>query len=36
MINKDGKIMICGDYEGDLKAIIDSLNSLRWSLRFGR
>ena len=31
MINKDGRIMICGDYEGDLKAIVDSLNSLRWS-----
>jgi hypothetical protein len=33
MSNKDGRIMISGDYEGDLKAIVDSLNSLRWSFR---
>ena len=25
-----GKIMVFGDYEGDLKAIADNLNSLQW------
>ena len=31
MIDDFGKIMVFGDYEGDLKAIVDKLNSLRWS-----
>jgi len=26
-----GKIIVCGDYEGDLKAIVDVLNSLLWN-----
>ena len=25
-----GKVIVCGDYEGDLKAIVDNLNSLEW------
>ena len=31
MTDNFGKIMVVGDYEGDLKAIVDKLNSLRWS-----
>ena len=31
MVDNFGKIMVCGDYEGNLKAIVDKLNSLRWS-----
>jgi hypothetical protein len=31
MTDNFGKIMVFGDYEGDLKAIVDKLNSLRWS-----
>jgi hypothetical protein len=27
-----GKIMVFGDYEGDLKAIVDNLNSLQWGI----
>jgi hypothetical protein len=30
-----GKIIVCGDYEGDLKAIVDSLNSLEWTAPAG-
>jgi len=26
-----GKLIVCGDYEGDLKAIVDVLNSLLWT-----
>jgi hypothetical protein len=32
MTDNFGTIMVVGDYEGDLKAIVDKLNSLRWSL----
>ena len=31
MTDNFGKIMVFGDYEGNLKAIVDKLNSLRWS-----
>jgi hypothetical protein len=31
MSDNFGKIMVFGDYEGNLKAIVDKLNSLRWS-----
>jgi len=31
-----GKIIVTGDYEGDLKAIVDVLNSLRWSYGYLR
>jgi hypothetical protein len=31
MTDDFGKIIVAGDYEGDLKAIVDKLNSLRWS-----
>jgi hypothetical protein len=34
MIDKHSRIIVCGDYEGDLKAIVDGLNSLRWSFGF--
>ena len=26
-----GKIIVCGDYEGDLNAIVNNLNSLQWN-----
>ena len=31
MANNYGQIIVVGEYEGDLKAIVDRLNSLRWS-----
>jgi hypothetical protein len=31
MTDNFGKIIVVGDYEGDLKAIVDKLNSLNWS-----
>jgi hypothetical protein len=31
MAGNYGTIIVAGDYEGDLKAIVDSLNSLRWN-----
>jgi len=34
MANKYGRIIVCGDYEGDLKAIVDILNLLRWSFGY--
>ena len=35
MSDNFGKIMVLGDYEGNLKAIVDKLNSLRWSFESG-
>ncbi len=31
MVDSWGKIVVCGDYEGDLNEIVDVLNSLQWS-----
>ena len=31
MIDSFGKIIVCGDYEGDLNAIVKKINSLQWS-----
>jgi hypothetical protein len=32
MTDDFGKIMVFGGYEGNLEAIVDKLNSMRWSL----
>ena len=31
MVDNFGNMMVLGYYEGNLKAIVDKLNSLRWS-----
>jgi hypothetical protein len=31
MADKFGKIIVCGDYEGDLSAIVKKINPLQWS-----